>query len=169
MSTHRQSTEHSRNPTEAEMNSIPIIRGRFSERTMLVKALLLLIFSISQLCWSIAEKRWPMSVVALMFSVMGMADLRTWLSFRRGVWRLEWEGPRFRILERGQTLFDGHLSEMHRIDQDGRGYFLRPEINTIYRISRKSIRADLEGILERHLSDPNEPTASPISPEKAER
>ena len=131
------------------MNSTRITRGSTSSGALVTKSALYTASSALQFWWALSDSRWLPAISGLIFLGLGVQNLIKWVSYRRGQWRIEWDGCTVRIWNGDQIEFDGDVSGMHQIDQDGRGYFLYPTKDIVFRLRRGQSCDAFESVLDR--------------------
>lgn len=86
--------------------------------------------------------------VILVFS--GLHFFRKWLRAGEGDWFLDWDQSHIQIHDGGNIAFEGDVSTLYRIEQDGRGYFLYSTRDAVFRLYRGKSSAEFERILDQH-------------------
>lgn len=93
--------------------------------------------------------RWLPVIPVLLSLRAGRLSLKTWMGFRRADWRIPWNGSHVQILDRDHLEYEGDLAELHRVEKDGRGYFLYPTPETVFRLLRRRRSSAFEAALDR--------------------
>lgn len=131
------------------MNSAPITRGTTDGGTMVAVGALFFVSAFVHLWWGFTEAKWLPGILGLGFLGWSVQYLRRWASFRRGRWKIEWDGSQVRIWDGDQVDYAGEVGAMHRVEQDGRGYFLYPTKETAFRLRRGRSSEAFEALLDR--------------------
>ena len=130
-----------------KMNSTPITRGSTSSAFLLTKGLLFAAGSAFSFWSAVSRGNYMAAFAGTMFLGLSVWNLVSWTSFRRGQWRIDWDGHNARIWNGDQIDFDGDVSGMYQIDQDGRGYYLYPTRDTVFRLRRGHTSDAFEALL----------------------
>jgi hypothetical protein len=131
------------------MKNAPIIRGSTSSAFLLTKALLFATGSAFSFWSAVSRGNYMAAFVGTMFLGLSIMNLILWISFRKGHWKIEWDGSHVVIKNGNHIDYDGSVSGMHQVDQDGRGYFLYPTKNIVYRLRRGQSSDDLDAVLDK--------------------
>jgi hypothetical protein len=98
--------------------------------------------------WAITESRLSKAFLGICFLGLGVRNLIIWTSYRTGRWQIEWDGSHVRIRNGDHIDYEGDVSDMHQVEQDGRGYFLYPTKDTVFRLSRGRTCDAFEAVLD---------------------
>lgn len=131
-----------------KMNSARITRGSTSGGSMLAIGAGFFTIAVSHFWWAISESRWPKVVFGLCFLVLSVRSLIIWNSYRTSRWQIEWEGCHVRIRDGDHIYFEGDVSDMYQVKQDGRGYFLYLTKDTVFRLLRGRTCDVFEALLD---------------------
>ncbi len=130
------------------MDSTLVTKGKVSGETELVIAVVVLVGVACYFFFYLPDRRWFQWIFGLVLLAKGLRCLSQWWLFRRGRWRVEWDDSRVRILEDEEVCYDGNLCGMHAVDKDGRGYFLYPTRDTVFRLRKGRSSAEFEARLD---------------------
>ena len=114
---------------------------------MLAKSGVFFASAALQFWWGLSENRWLPAASGLILLGLCVQSLSTWVAFRRGRWRIEWDGCHIRIWDGEQIDYDGDVSGMHQVEQDGRGYSLYPTKDNVFRLRRGQSSDAFEALL----------------------
>lgn len=135
------------------MNSASVTRGHAYGDRKLAYAVFCNVGAVVEIWAAVSSGSWYILigdfVCGLLFLGFGIRNLITWLAFRRGIWTIEWVGTKVCFVDRGEIDYQGDLSGLDRIDQDGRGYFLYTTSDTVFRLRRGRSSPELEATLDR--------------------
>jgi hypothetical protein len=131
-----------------KMNSARITRGCTSGGAMLTKSAVFSASAAFHFWWALSESRWLPAISGLIFLGVGVQNLITWTSYRRGRWQIEWDGCHVRIRNGDHIDYDRDVSGIHQVEQDGRGYFIYPTRDTVFRLRRGQSSDSFEALLD---------------------
>ena len=114
---------------------------------MLTKSAVFFVSATLQFWWALSDSKWLPAISGLIFIGLGVRSLITWVSYRRGRWQIEWDGCHVRISDSDRIDYDGDMRDFHLVEQDGRGYFLYPTRDTVFRLRRGHSGEAFEALL----------------------
>ena len=142
------------------MKSIGVSRDSVIGGYYLTMFFIFLLMSGSHWWAWLGRSRWIDGLAGALLLCGSLFCLWKWISNRRGSWRLYWKDAHILISNGRCVDYDGDVSGLHLIEEDGRGYFLYPNPKIVYRIRRKDSCPELDALLsvdrrslENRLSD----------------
>lgn len=118
--------------------------------------LTLLVIGLSKLCSGLYlidfsfEQLHFNTFLGVMLVFSGLHFFRKWLRAGEGDWLHDWDQSHIQIHDGGNIAFEGDVSTLYRIEQDGRGYDLYLNRDVVFRLYRGKSSAEFEKILDLH-------------------
>ena len=101
-------------------------------------------FADGEVWWAMAD--------TLVAGLGAFGAIKTWIKWRRGVTRLQWDGGTAQITHGDKILFSGDLASIDPILEDGRGFFLHLDRKLQVRLRRQDVPPELAKALENRIA-----------------
>jgi len=135
------------------MTQVPATLGDKSAPSLVIISSMLAFYFAAKAIGSFADGEvWWAMADTLVAGLGAFGAIKTWIKWRRGVTRLQWDGGTAQITHGDKILFSGDLASIDPILEDGRGFFLHLDRKLQVRLRRQDVPPELAKALENRIA-----------------